>query len=157
MKLQGTETKSNHGSDIFREFPKKFLPALPPTFSSLLGTPIGIQTDQPREVIKLERDEPIENPLRQQNPQVHEIFSFRRLLGNLLGVTDYATNMPAFWFLDTLALHVLRYKQDLDEYYIGVLISWLAGEIRLLRGNKLIERLVIPSYFPAWCFVCTGG
>ncbi|XP_017758033.1 PREDICTED: uncharacterized protein LOC108549250 [Eufriesea mexicana] len=44
--------------------------------------------------------------------------------------------MPSFWFLDTLALHALRYKQDLDEYYMGVLVSWLAGEIRLLRDRK---------------------
>lgn len=55
------------------------------------------------------------------------------LLGSLLGITDYATNMASFWFLDTLALYAARHRGDLDEHYASVLISWLAGEIRLLR------------------------
>ncbi|XP_076630322.1 uncharacterized protein LOC143346265 isoform X1 [Colletes latitarsis] len=45
--------------------------------------------------------------------------------------------MAAFWFLDTLALHVLRQKQKLDGYYLSVLISWLAGEMTLIRDRKL--------------------
>ncbi|XP_043265712.1 uncharacterized protein LOC122405215 isoform X1 [Colletes gigas] len=45
--------------------------------------------------------------------------------------------MAAFWFLDTLALHVLRQKQKLDDYYLSVLISWLAGEMTLIRDRKL--------------------
>ncbi|XP_076759453.1 uncharacterized protein LOC143428459 [Xylocopa sonorina] len=44
--------------------------------------------------------------------------------------------MASFWFLDTLAGQVLRYRDDLDGYYMGVLISWLAGEINLLRDRK---------------------
>ncbi|XP_017796590.1 PREDICTED: uncharacterized protein LOC108577882 [Habropoda laboriosa] len=44
--------------------------------------------------------------------------------------------MPAFWFLDTLALQTLRYKNDLDEYSVGVLISWLSGEMILLRDRR---------------------
>lgn len=59
----------------------------------------------------------------------------RRLLGDLLGVTDYKTNKAAFWFLDTIALQVLRYKDDLDDHYKGILISWLAGEMKLIRGD----------------------
>lgn len=55
------------------------------------------------------------------------------MLGELLQITDYATNMASFWFLDTLAFYMLRYKEELDEYYMAVLISWLAGEIKLLR------------------------
>lgn len=47
--------------------------------------------------------------------------------------------MASFWFLDTLALYMLRYKEELDEYYMAVLISWLAGEIKLLRGNEIIK------------------
>lgn len=61
------------------------------------------------------------------------------MLGEILQITDYATNMASFWFLDTLALYMLRYKEELDEYYMAVLISWLAGEIKLLRGNEIIK------------------
>ena len=63
------------------------------------------------------------------------------MLGELLQITDYATNMASFWFLDTLAFYMLRYKEELDEYYMAVLISWLAGEIKLLRGNEIIENV----------------
>ncbi|XP_076480858.1 uncharacterized protein LOC117166289 isoform X2 [Bombus vancouverensis nearcticus] len=59
-----------------------------------------------------------------------------RLLGDLLGIDDYATNMASFWFLDTLVLYMIRYRENLDEYYMSVLVSWLAGEIRLLRDRK---------------------
>jgi len=57
-----------------------------------------------------------------------------------LGVKDYKTNKAAFWFLDIIALQVLRYKNCLDDHYRSVLISWLAGEMKLIRGNfiKLI-------------------
>lgn len=68
-------------------------------------------------------------------------FFSTRLLGELLQITDYATNMASFWFLDTLAFYMLRYKEELDEYYMAVLISWLAGEIKLLRGNEIIENV----------------
>lgn len=44
--------------------------------------------------------------------------------------------MASFWFLDTLALYAARHRGDLDEHYASVLISWLAGEIRLLRDRK---------------------
>lgn len=69
-----------------------------------------------------------------------KLFLFYRLLGELLEITDYATNMASFWFLDTLALYMLRYKDELDEYYMAVLISWLTGEMKLLRGNEIIKR-----------------
>lgn len=59
-----------------------------------------------------------------------------RSLGDLLGVTDYETNKAAFWFLDTIALQVLRYRDNLDDHYRSVLISWLAGEMKLIRGIK---------------------
>jgi len=52
-----------------------------------------------------------------------------------LGVKDYKTNKAAFWFLDIIALQVLRYKNYLDDHYRSVLISWLAGEMKLIRGN----------------------
>ncbi|XP_071866306.1 uncharacterized protein isoform X2 [Bombus fervidus] len=44
--------------------------------------------------------------------------------------------MASFWFLDTLVLYMVRYRENLDEYYMSVLVSWLAGEIRLLRDRK---------------------
>ncbi|XP_015437924.1 PREDICTED: uncharacterized protein LOC107193056 [Dufourea novaeangliae] len=44
--------------------------------------------------------------------------------------------MASFWFLDTLALHVHRQKKTLDHYYLSVLISWLAGEMTLIRDKK---------------------
>ncbi|XP_054006692.1 uncharacterized protein LOC128891295 [Hylaeus anthracinus] len=61
---------------------------------------------------------------------------FRRSLGNALEITDYETNMASFWFLDTLALQVLQNKKNLDGYYLSVLISWLAGEMTLIRDKK---------------------
>lgn len=60
-----------------------------------------------------------------------------RLLGDLLGIKDYETNKAAFWFLDNIALQVLRYKTCLDDHYRSILISWLAGEMKLIRGNFL--------------------
>ncbi|XP_050593933.1 uncharacterized protein LOC126923985 [Bombus affinis] len=44
--------------------------------------------------------------------------------------------MASFWFLDTLVFYTIRYRENLDEYYTSVLVSWLAGEIRLLRDRK---------------------
>ncbi|XP_076235580.1 uncharacterized protein LOC143179982 [Calliopsis andreniformis] len=44
--------------------------------------------------------------------------------------------MASYWFLDTIALHVLRYQKDLDEFYLTVLISWLIGEMTLIRDRK---------------------
>ncbi|XP_076677970.1 uncharacterized protein LOC143374031 [Andrena cerasifolii] len=44
--------------------------------------------------------------------------------------------MASFWFLETIALHVLRYQRDLDDYYLSVLVSWLAGEMTLIRDKK---------------------
>ncbi|XP_029172304.1 uncharacterized protein LOC114941469 isoform X2 [Nylanderia fulva] len=64
------------------------------------------------------------------------VSSGKRLLGSLLGVTDYKTNKAAFWFLDTIALQVLRYKNCLDDHHRSVLISWLAGEMKLIRDKK---------------------
>lgn len=58
-----------------------------------------------------------------------------RLLGDLLGIKDYQTNKAAFWFLDIIALQVLRYKNSLDDYYRSILISWLVGEMKLIRGD----------------------
>lgn len=59
------------------------------------------------------------------------------MLGDLLGVRDYRTNKAAFWFLDAVALQVLRYKDDLDDHYRSVLIGWLAGEMKLIRGIRI--------------------
>ncbi|XP_046143194.1 uncharacterized protein LOC114875146 [Osmia bicornis bicornis] len=41
--------------------------------------------------------------------------------------------MASFWFLNMLALQLLYHHKDLDEHHLGVLISWLIGEITLLR------------------------
>ncbi|XP_031773878.1 uncharacterized protein LOC105736093 isoform X1 [Apis florea] len=48
--------------------------------------------------------------------------------------------MASFWFLDTLALYMLRYKEELDECYMAVLISWLTGEMKLLRDKKYTRK-----------------
>ncbi|XP_078053491.1 uncharacterized protein LOC144478961 [Augochlora pura] len=45
--------------------------------------------------------------------------------------------MASFWFLDTMALQVLKNKETLDDYCLGVLVSWLAGEMMLVREKKL--------------------
>ena len=57
------------------------------------------------------------------------------MLGDLLGVKNYEINKAAFWFLDIVALQVLRYKNCLDDHYRSILISWLAGEMKLIRGD----------------------
>ncbi|CAL1673604.1 unnamed protein product [Lasius platythorax] len=88
-----------------------YMPTLPSTFNSLVGKTVKIETEEPQNLIEL--------------------------LGGLLGVTDYKTNKAAFWFLDTIALQVLRYKNCLDDHYRSVLISWLAGEMKLIRDEKL--------------------
>ncbi|XP_011878803.1 PREDICTED: uncharacterized protein LOC105568049 [Vollenhovia emeryi] len=62
-----------------------------------------------------------------------------RLLGDLLGVEDYKTNKAALWFLDILALQVIRYKNCLDDHYRSILISWLVGEMKLIRDKKLLR------------------
>ncbi|XP_077266962.1 uncharacterized protein LOC143899975 isoform X1 [Temnothorax americanus] len=62
-----------------------------------------------------------------------------RLLGDLLGVKDYKTNKAAFWFLDIVALQVLRYKNCLDDHHRSILISWLVGEMKLIRDKKLLR------------------
>ncbi|CAL7938198.1 unnamed protein product [Xylocopa violacea] len=110
-KLQRAKEESVDGPNVCGE-PKaeKFPPTLPRAFKSLLGKPVNVESDEPRELIES--------------------------LGDLLGITDYATNAASFWFLDTLAGQVLRYRDDLDEYYVGILISWLTGEINLLRDRK---------------------
>ncbi|XP_067210031.1 uncharacterized protein [Linepithema humile] len=98
----------NEVTDTRRDY--MYMPILPSTFKSLVGKAVKIEIEEPRYVIEL--------------------------LGDLLGVTDYKTNKAAFWFLDTIALQVLRYKH-LDDHYKGVLISWLAGEMKLIRDKKL--------------------
>ncbi|XP_076376774.1 uncharacterized protein LOC143259233 [Megalopta genalis] len=45
--------------------------------------------------------------------------------------------MASFWFLDTMAHQVLKNKENLDDYCLGVLVSWLAGEMMLIREKKL--------------------
>ena len=54
VKLQRTETESIGESNVCGEFVKKFLPTLPRTFKSLLDTPISVENDEPRELIKSE-------------------------------------------------------------------------------------------------------
>lgn len=88
-----------------------YMPTLPSTFNSLVGKMVKIETEEPQDLIEL--------------------------LGDLLGVTDYETNKAAFWFLDTIALQLLHYKNSLDDQHRSVLISWLAGEMKLIRDKKL--------------------
>ncbi|XP_036142548.1 uncharacterized protein LOC105835831 isoform X1 [Monomorium pharaonis] len=91
-----------------------YMPTLPSTFNSLVEKTVKIETEEPQYVIEL--------------------------LGDLLGVKDYKTNKAAFWFLDILALQILRYKNCLDDYYKSVLISWLVGEMKLIRDRKLLRK-----------------
>ncbi|XP_050449690.1 uncharacterized protein LOC126850588 [Cataglyphis hispanica] len=88
-----------------------YMPTLPSTFDSLVGKTVKIKTEEPQYLIEL--------------------------LGDVLGVTDYKTNKAAFWFLNTIALQLLHYKNCLDDHHISVLISWLAGEMKLIRDKKL--------------------
>ncbi|XP_011702824.1 PREDICTED: uncharacterized protein LOC105458909 isoform X2 [Wasmannia auropunctata] len=91
-----------------------YIPTLPSTFNNLVEKTVKIETEKPRDVIEL--------------------------LGDLLGVKDYKTNKAAFWFLDIIALQVIRYKNCLDDHYRSVLISWLAGEMKLIRDKKLLRK-----------------
>ncbi|KYN39491.1 hypothetical protein ALC56_05984 [Trachymyrmex septentrionalis] len=90
-----------------------YIPTLPSTFNSLVKKTVKLETDEPQCVIEL--------------------------LGDLLGVKDHEINKVAFWFLDTVALQVLRYKNCLDDYYRSILISWLAGEMKLIRDKQLLR------------------
>ncbi|KZC14968.1 hypothetical protein WN55_07816, partial [Dufourea novaeangliae] len=105
-----TEEDAADRPEVSGESDRKFLRTIPPKFKSLRGSTIRIEAEEPAELIES--------------------------LGNVLGVTDYKTNMASFWFLDTLALHVHRQKKTLDHYYLSVLISWLAGEMTLIRDKK---------------------
>ncbi|KYM88893.1 hypothetical protein ALC53_02659 [Atta colombica] len=90
-----------------------YMPTLPSTFNSLVKKTVKLETDEPRCVIEL--------------------------LGDLLGVKNYEINKAAFWFLDIVALQVLRYKNCLDDHYRSILISWLAGEMKLIRDKQLLR------------------
>ncbi|XP_071625511.1 uncharacterized protein [Temnothorax longispinosus] len=90
-----------------------YMLTLPSTFNSLVEKTVKIETEEPRYVIEL--------------------------LGDLLGVKDYKTNKAAFWFLDIVALQVLRYKNCLDDHHRSILISWLVGEMKLIRDKKLLR------------------
>ena len=61
-------------------------------------------------------------------------FHSLRLLGDALGVNDYKINIASFWFLDFIALQVLRFETHLDDHSRSILVSWLAGEMKLIQG-----------------------
>ncbi|KYN00622.1 hypothetical protein ALC62_08589 [Cyphomyrmex costatus] len=90
-----------------------YIPTLPSTFNSLVEKTVKLETEEPQCVIEL--------------------------LGDLLGVKDYKTNKAAFWFLDIVALQVLRYKNCLDGHYRSILIIWLAGDMKLIREKKITD------------------
>ncbi|XP_034179205.2 uncharacterized protein LOC117603812 [Osmia lignaria lignaria] len=102
-----TEPGPVDGSSTSGELARKLLTTLPWKFKSLQSVPIIVDSEKPADLIEL--------------------------LGNILEITDYATNMASFWFLNMLALQLLYRHKDLDEHHLGVLISWLIGEITLLR------------------------
>ncbi|XP_014605896.1 PREDICTED: uncharacterized protein LOC106787760 isoform X2 [Polistes canadensis] len=58
------------------------------------------------------------------------------ILGNFLGIVDYETNLATFWFLDILALQILRNNDTFDDYSRCIFISWLVGEMQLIRDAK---------------------
>ncbi|XP_024936208.1 uncharacterized protein LOC107263066 [Cephus cinctus] len=109
MKIMESIQEVNESSDPVTPSDER-MPTLPTSFRSLILCPIEIENENPQYLIEL--------------------------LGDLLGVTDYNTNMAAFWFLDFVALLLLRYKENLDLLDRGVLVSWLAGEILLIRENE---------------------
>jgi len=117
-----------------------YLPTLPSTFKSLVEKTVEIETEEPRRLIELVKLRtrhallPIFSILKLYSSKYFPLP--RRLLGDLLGITDYEINKAAFWFLDALALQVLRYKNCLDDHGRSVLIGWLAGEMMLIRGAK---------------------
>jgi len=119
---------------------KIVLPTLPSAFKSLVGRTVEIDTEEPRCVIEL-----VKLRTRHVPPPIFSILKLyttkyfplpRRLLGDLLEIRDYEINKAAFWFLDALALQVLRYKNHLNDCGKSALISWLAGEMMLIRGAK---------------------
>lgn len=57
-----------------------------------------------------------------------------RILGNKLGVNDYKTNMVTFWLLDTIAYEICQLRQKTNLKDFGLLISWIAGEAKLIQG-----------------------
>ncbi|XP_015179293.1 PREDICTED: uncharacterized protein LOC107067889 isoform X2 [Polistes dominula] len=58
------------------------------------------------------------------------------ILGDFLGIVDYETNLATFWFLDILALQIIRNNDTFDDYSRCIFISWLVGEMQLIRDAK---------------------
>ncbi|XP_046610961.1 uncharacterized protein LOC124300682 [Neodiprion virginianus] len=58
-------------------------------------------------------------------------------LGRKLGIYDYQTNMASFWLLDAIALEVVRWSSELNSSELGILVSWIAGEAKLIQDKQL--------------------
>ncbi|KAL2737933.1 hypothetical protein V1478_002019 [Vespula squamosa] len=90
--------------------PVRYMSALPDFFNDTIGKSLKIEHFKPQYMMEV--------------------------LGDFLGIADYNTNLASFWFLDILALQILRNNDVLDDYTRVIFISWLVGEIQLIRDNK---------------------
>ncbi|XP_033220215.1 uncharacterized protein LOC117174896 isoform X2 [Belonocnema kinseyi] len=86
------------------------MPTLPDCFKSLINRPIELENEEPLRVIEI--------------------------LGENLGISDYKSNIAAFWFLDTLALQVLKYCINFDGQNRSIFVSWLAGAMKIIQEKN---------------------
>ncbi|XP_035739662.1 uncharacterized protein LOC118449328 [Vespa mandarinia] len=88
----------------------RYMSTLPDFFNNTIGKTLKIENFKPQNIIEV--------------------------LGDFLGIVNYNTNLASFWFLDILALQILRNNDVFDDYSRAIFISWLVGEIQLIRDNK---------------------
>ncbi|KAF7383710.1 hypothetical protein HZH68_014467 [Vespula germanica] len=88
----------------------RYMSTLPDFFNDTIGKSLKIENFKPQDMIEA--------------------------LGDFLGIVDYNTNLASFWFLDILALQILRNNDVFDDYSRAIFISWLVGEMQLIRDNK---------------------
>ncbi|KAK2588069.1 hypothetical protein KPH14_004134 [Odynerus spinipes] len=88
----------------------KYMSILPDFFNDTVGKSLKIENTKPQNMVEV--------------------------LGKFLGIADYDRNLASFWFLDILALQVLRSNDLLDDHSRVIFISWLVGEMKMIRDKK---------------------
>ncbi|XP_043489276.1 uncharacterized protein LOC122515830 isoform X2 [Polistes fuscatus] len=106
--MQNEETNSSIGSSNSSSV--KYMSTLPNFVNDTIGKLLKIDNFKPQCMIEI--------------------------LGNFLGIVDYETNLATFWFLDILALQILRNNDTFNDYSRCIFISWLVGEMQLIRDAK---------------------
>ncbi|KAG7189946.1 hypothetical protein KM043_006106 [Ampulex compressa] len=137
--LLSIKRESSEPSECAEQSAGTTLSVLPKKLKSLIGARLRVERREPRVLIELRTIVVLVDAEQRDNTISFSPFP-RRVLGRMLGIADYPTNMVQFWFLDTLSLELLRHEADLDDDYTVLLISWLAGEMELIRDRGLSRK-----------------